>query len=157
MNIPFDNLKHIIMIMKIGLASDHAGFEYKNKIASLLKKKGYEVEDYGTYSEQSCDYPQFAHALADAIESRKVDLGVALCGSGNGISITLNKHQGIRAALCWNSELARLAKAHNNANVLSMPARFISYPMATRILNTWLNTEFEGGRHQRRIDMIPIK
>lgn len=143
--------------MTIGLASDHAGFAYKGKLAALLKKKGFEVVDFGTHSQESCDYPQFAHALATAIETEKVDAGVALCGSGNGISITLNKHQGVRAALCWNCELAKLAKAHNNANVLSLPARFISYTMATRILKTWLETEFEGGRHQRRIDQIPVR
>lgn len=143
--------------MRIGLASDHAGFEYKGKLAALLKKKGFEVVDFGTHSQESCDYPDSAHALAQAIENGDVDKGVALCGSGNGISITLNKHQGVRAALCWNPELARLAKAHNNANVLSIPARFISYTMATRILNSWLETEFEGGRHQRRVDLIPVK
>ena len=142
--------------MKIGVASDHAGFEYKGKIAALLKKKGYEVVDYGTYSEDSCDYSDFGHALGAAIDNGKVDLGVAFCGSGNGISMTLNKHQGVRAALCWGTELARLAKAHNNANVLVMPARFISYQMATTILNKWLTTEFEGGRHQRRIEKIPL-
>jgi ribose 5-phosphate isomerase B len=143
--------------MKIGIASDHAGFEYKQKLILLLQKKGFEVKDYGTYSENSCDYPDFAHALGSAIDRKEVELGVALCGSGNGINMTLNKHQGVRAALCWISEIARLAKAHNNANVLVMPARFISYAMATRILNTWLTTDFEGGRHQRRIDKIPVR
>ncbi len=142
--------------MKIGMASDHAGYEYKTRLVELLKKKGYEVVDFGTDSEVSCDYPDYAHPLADAVEKGKVDLGVALCGTGNGMSITLNKHQGVRAGLAWNSEIGRLVKAHNNANVLVMPARFISYPMATRILNTWLSTQFEGGRHQRRIDKIPV-
>ena len=143
--------------MKIGVASDHAGYEYKNRLAELLTKKGFDVADYGTYSEVSCDYPDYAHALGEAIERKEVDLGVALCGTGNGIAMTLNKHQGVRAGLAWNSELARLTKAHNNANVIVMPARFISYQMATRIVNTWLATEFEGGRHQRRIDKIPLK
>ncbi len=138
------------------MASDHAGYEYKTKLVELLKKKGYEVMDFGTDSEVSCDYPDHAHPLAEAVEKGKVDLGVALCGTGNGMSITLNKHQGVRAGLAWNSEIGRLVKAHNNANVLVMPARFISYPMATRILNTWLSTQFEGGRHQRRIDKIPV-
>ncbi len=138
------------------MASDHAGYEYKTRLVELLKKKGYEVVDFGTDSEVSCDYPDYAHPLADAVEKGKVDLGVALCGTGNGMSITLNKHQGVRAGLAWNSEIGRLVKAHNNANVLVMPARFISYPMATRILNTWLSTQFEGGRHQRRIDKIPV-
>ena len=119
--------------MKIGFASDHAGFEYKDKLIALMKKKGFETVDFGTYSDASCDYPDFAHA-----------------------TMTLNKHQGVRAALCWKSEIARLAKAHNNANVLSMPARFITYAMATRILRTWLETEFEGGRHLRRIEKIPV-
>ena len=142
--------------MKIGMASDHAGYEYTTRLVELLKKKGYEVVDFGTDSEVSCDYPDYAHPLAEAVEKGKVDLGVALCGTGNGMSITLNKHQGVRAGLAWNSEIGRLVKAHNNANVLVMPARFISYPMATRILNTWLSTQFEGGRHQRRIDKIPV-
>lgn len=138
------------------MASDHAGYEYKTRLVELLKKKGYEVVDFGTDSEVSCDYPDYAHPLAEAVEKGKVDLGVALCGTGNGMSITLNKHQAVRAGLAWNSEIGRLVKAHNNANVLVMPARFISYPMATRILNTWLSTQFEGGRHQRRIDKIPV-
>ncbi len=143
--------------MKIGLANDHAGFEYKTRLAGLLRKKGYEVVDYGTFSDVSCDYPVYGHALGNAIEAKEVDLGIAFCGTGNGICMTLNKHQGVRAGLCWNSEIARLAKAHNNANVLVMPARFISYRMVTRIVDTWLTTEFEGGRHQRRIDLIPVK
>lgn len=142
--------------MKFGVASDHAGFDYKTKISALLKKKGYEVVDYGTFSSERCDYPDFGHALGNAIDNGEVDLGVAFCGTGNGISMTLNKHQHVRAALCWETEIARLAKAHNNANVLVMPARFISYQMVTSILNKWLDTEFEGGRHQGRIDKIPI-
>ncbi len=142
--------------MKIGVASDHAGFAYKGKIAALLKKKGYEVIDYGTYTEDSCDYADFGHALGSAIDDGEVDLGVALCGSGNGIAMTLNKHQGVRAAVCWKTELARLAKAHNKANVLVMPARFISYRMATAMLDRWLTAEFEGGRHQRRIEKVPL-
>ena len=123
----------------------------------LLASKGYEVFDFGTDSTVSVDYPQFAHALASAVESGTVDLGIALCGTGNGMAMTLNHHKGIRAGLAWNSEIGRLVKAHNNANVLVMPARFISYQMATRIVNTWLSTKFEGGRHQRRIDCIPCK
>ncbi len=142
--------------MKIGVASDHAGFAYKGKIATLLKKKGYEVIDYGTYTEDSCDYADFGHALGSAIDNGEVELGVALCGSGNGIAMTLNKHQGVRAAVCWKTELARLAKAHNKANVLVMPARFISYRMATTMLDRWLTAEFEGGRHQRRIEKVPL-
>ena len=142
--------------MKIGVDSDHAGFEYKGKIAALLKKKGHEVIDYGTYSTESCDYSDFAHTLGTAIDNGDVELGVAFCGTGNGMAITLNKHQKVRAALCWGTEIARLAKAHNNANVIVMPARFISYQMVTSIVNKWLETEFEGGRHERRIEKIPI-
>lgn len=142
--------------MKIGVASDHAGFEDKGKIAALLKKKGHEVIDYGTYSTESCDYSDFAHSLGTAIDNGDVELGVAFCGTGNGMAITLNKHQKVRAALCWGTEIARLAKAHNNANVIVMPARFISYQMVTSIVNKWLETEFEGGRHERRIEKIPI-
>lgn len=143
--------------MKIGVASDHAGYEYKNRLAELLTKKGYDVADYGTYSEVSCDYPDYAHALAKAIERKEVDLGIALCGTGNGMAITLNKHKGVRAGLAWNSEIGRLVKAHNDANVLVLPARFISYQMATRIVNTWLSTPVEEGRHQRRRDKIDIQ
>lgn len=143
--------------MKIGVAGDHAGYEYKNRLAELLTKKGYDVADYGTYSEVSCDYPDYAHALAEAIERKEVDLGISLCGTGNGMAITLNKHKGVRAGLAWNSEIGRLVKAHNDANVLVLPARFISYQMATRIVNTWLSTPVEEGRHQRRRDKIDIQ
>ena len=143
--------------MKIGVAGDHAGYEYKNRLAELLTKKGYDVADYGTYSEVSCDFPDYAHALAEAVQKKEVDLGIALCGTGNGMAITLNKHKGVRAGLAWNSEIGRLVKAHNDANVLVMPARFISYQMATRIVNTWLNTPVEGGRHERRREKIDIK
>ena len=143
--------------MKIGVASDHAGYEYKNRLAELLTKKGYDVADYGTYSEVSCDFPDYAHPLAEAIQRNEIDRGVALCGTGNGMAITLNKHQGVRAGLAWNSEVGRLVKAHNDANVLVMPARFITYQMATRILNTWLETPTEGGRHERRRGKIDVK
>ena len=143
--------------MKIGIASDHAGFEYKGKLIELLRKKGYEVTDFGTFSESSCDYPEFAHALGNAIEKKEVDAGIAMCGTGNGMAISLNKHQGVRAGLAWNSEIGRLVKAHNHANVLVMPARFISYQMATRILNMWLKTSEDGGRHDRRVSMIPVR
>ena len=143
--------------MKIGIASDHAGFEYKGKLIELLRKKGYEVTDFGTFSEASCDYPEFAHALGNAIEKKEVDAGIAMCGTGNGMAISLNKHQGVRAGRAWNSEIGRLVKAHNHANVLVMPARFISYQMATRILNMWLKTSEDGGRHDRRVSMIPVR
>ena len=143
--------------MKIGVASDHAGYEYKNRLAELLPKKGYDVADYGTYTEVSCDFPDFAHSLAEAVSKKEVEVGVALCGTGNGMAMTLNKHEGIRAGIAWNSEIARLIKAHNDANVLVMPARFISYQMATRILATWLSTPAEGGRHERRRQKIDLK
>ena len=140
-----------------GMAADHAGYTMKEALKSLLEERGYEIKDFGTHSEESMDYPDVAHPLAEAVESGSVDFGVALCGSGNGISITLNKHQGVRAALCWKPELAALAKQHNNANVLSLPARFISLEEAKAIVAAYLDAEFEEGRHQRRIDKIPCK
>ncbi|MBR5384603.1 MAG: ribose 5-phosphate isomerase B [Bacteroidales bacterium] len=143
--------------MKFGICNDHAGVEYKTKLISYLLSKGHEVVNFGTDTEDSVDYPDYAHQLASAVESGKVDLGIALCGTGNGMAMTLNKHKGIRAGLAWNTEIGRLVKAHNNANVLVMPARFISYRMATSIVKAWLTTDFEGGRHQRRIDKIPCK
>ena len=140
--------------MIIGICSDHAGYQYKSKLIPFLKKKGFDVRDFGTDSEESMDYPDVAHPLADAVESRQVDCGIAFCGTGNGMAMTLNHHEKVRAGLAWNSEIGRLVKAHNNANVLVMPARFISYDMAKRIVNIWLATPFEGGRHKRRIDKI---
>jgi len=142
--------------MKLGICSDHAGFQYKEKLKVWLAKKGYEVVDFGTDSEVSMDYSDVAHPLAFAVEGGKVDLGIALCGTGNGMAMTLNHHKGIRAGLAWTSEIGRLVKEHNNANVLVMPARFASYAMCQRIVNTWLTTQFAGGRHQRRIDKIPV-
>ena len=141
-------------VMKIGLCSDHAGVEYKAKLISYLLGKGYEVVNFGTDSTESCDYPDFAHPLATAVEKGECDLGIAICGTGNGMAITLNHHKGIRAGLAWNTAIGELVKEHNNANVLVLPARFISYRMAVSIVRTWLNTEFAGGRHQRRIDKI---
>ena len=142
--------------MKIGICADHAGLEDKSRTISYLLGKGYEVFNYGTDSPESCDYPDFAHALAEAVEKGEVDAGIAYCGTGNGMAITLNHHRGIRAGLAWNAEIGRLIKEHNNANVLVMPARFISWRMAQGIIRTWLSTPFEGGRHQRRIDKIPV-
>lgn len=142
---------------KVAVASDHAGFELKARVIEELKSRGYEVEDFGTHSDASCDYPDYAHPAAQAIEDGKCDFGVAMCGTGNGIAMTFNKHQGIRAALCWTPEIASLARQHNNANVLVMPARFISKETAMEILHTYLDTEFEGGRHQRRIDKISVQ
>ena len=141
--------------MKIGLASDHAGYEYKQQLIAYLRRKGISVVDYGTHGTASVDYPDFAHALAEGIEKGEVDKGIALCGTGNGMAMTLNHHRGIRAGLAWNRAIGALVKQHNNANVLVMPARFITLTMARLIVKTWLETEFEGGRHQRRIDKIP--
>lgn len=143
--------------MKIGLCSDHAGVEYKAKLMSYLLGKGYEVVNFGTDSTESCDYCDFAHPLARAVESGECNLGIAICGTGNGMAMTLNKHQGIRAGLAWNTAVGSLVKEHNNANVLVLPARFISYRMAVSVVRAWLTTEFAGGRHQRRIDKIPVK
>lgn len=140
--------------MKIGICSDHAGLEYKTKIISYLLGKGYDVLNFGTDSPESCDYPDYAHALAAAIESGEADCGIAFCGTGNGMAMTLNKHRGVRAGLAWGTALAVLVKQHNNANVLVLPARFISYPMCVSCIRAWLSTPFEGGRHQRRIDKI---
>ena len=139
----------------LGIASDHAGFEMKEELKRFLKEKGYEVKDFGTHSPESMDYPDVAHPLAESIERGEVSQGIALCGSGNGISMTLNKHQGVRAALCWNEELAALARQHNDANVLSLPARFISLELAKRIVERFLESSFEGGRHLRRVNKIP--
>lgn len=141
---------------KIGFASDHAGFEIKEVIKEYLANKGYDVKDYGTYSEERADYPDFAHALAKGIEENEVTRGIAVCGSGNGISMALNKHPQIRAALAWNTELAKLASAHNNANVLSLPGRFVSHAEAKAIVDAFLTTPFEGGRHADRIKKIPL-
>ena len=142
--------------MKIALGSDHGGYALKCDIIQLLEKLGHEYKDFGCYSTESCDYPDYAHPLAEAIEKGELPRGIAMCGSANGITITLNKHQGIRAAICWEPEIASLARKHNDANVCSMPARFIDRDTAIRIVDTFLSTEFEGGRHQRRIDKIPV-
>lgn len=138
--------------MKIAIGADHAGFEYKEALSSFLKD--YDIEDFGTYSSDSVDYPDFAHPVSSAVENKEFDLGILICGSGNGIAITANKHQGIRAAICWNTELASLARKHNNANILCLPARFISIKEAQEITTTFLTTEFEGGRHQNRVNKI---
>lgn len=140
----------------IGLCSDHAGFELKEQVKAWLESKGLSYQDFGTHSTDSCDYPDYAHPMAQAVEAGDVYPGIAICGAGNGIGMTLNKHQGIRAALCWNAEIAQLARAHNDANVLVMPGRFIAWDEAEKILEVFFATEFEGGRHQRRIDKIPV-
>lgn len=143
--------------MKIGICSDHAGLEFKTKLISYLLSKGYEVTNFGTDSPESCDYPDFAHPLASAVESGQVERGIAICGTGNGMAITLNHHSGIRAGLAWTCDVARLVKEHNDANILVLPARFVSYRAAVMMVRTWLQTEFAGGRHLRRIEKIPVK
>ncbi len=143
--------------ISIAVCSDHAGYELKNAVLQHLQNLGAMVKDYGTYSSESCDYPDFAHPMAHAVENGIQDFGIAICGSGNGISMTANKHQGIRCALCWNIDLAQLARQHNNANVLSLPARFISQELALEIVDAFFSTDFEGGRHIRRIEKIPVK
>jgi ribose 5-phosphate isomerase B len=139
---------------KLSIGADHAGFELKEQLKSFLQSKNYLVEDFGTHSPDSMDYPDVAHPLAISVEDHSADLGILICGSANGVAMAANKHQGIRAAICWNSELAALARQHNNANVLCLPARFISADEATDIVNTFLETAFEGGRHQRRVDKV---
>ena len=138
----------------IGLASDHAGFELKQHVIAWLEAKGWAYKDFGTYSSDSCDYPDFAHPLAQAVEGGECYPGIAICGSGEGISMTLNKHQGIRAALCWRSDIAHLSRQHNDANVLCMGGRVIGSGLAAEIVDIFLDTEFEGGRHARRVDKI---
>jgi ribose 5-phosphate isomerase B len=142
--------------MKIGIGGDHAGFEYKEALVKELNNKGYEVKDFGPYSKDSVDYPDFVHPLATSVENAENDLGILICGSGNGVAMTANKHQDIRAALCWTAELASLARQHNNANIIAIPARFVSYEIASEMVKTFLTTEFEGGRHQNRVNKIKL-
>ena len=138
----------------IAIGNDHAGTSYKFEIVDLLKNKGYQVLNYGTDDSSSVDYPDFIHPVADAVSSGKASFGIIICGSGNGAQMTANKHQDIRAALCWQNELVTLARQHNNANVLSIPARFVSVHQALAFVELFLSTEFEGGRHQRRVEKI---
>ena len=147
----------MVQVKTVGLASDHAGYELKQFVKQYLEQKGIAYKDFGTYSTESCDYPDFAHPLAEAVEKGECYPGIGICGSGEGISMTLNKHQHIRAALCWIPEIAHLARQHNDANVLVMPGRFTDTAMATRILDEFFATDFEGGRHQRRIDKMPVQ
>ncbi len=140
--------------MKISVGNDHAGTDYKLAIVGLLRSLDIEVFNHGTDSTDSVDYPDFVHPVADDVESGQADIGIIICGSGNGASMTANKHQKIRAALCWNKEITELARAHNDANILSLPARFISLPQALELVKTFINTPFEGGRHERRIEKI---
>ena len=141
--------------MQFSIGNDHAGVDYKEAIVSYLISKGHEVLNHGTDSEDSVDYPDFIHPVAQDVSSKKSGLGIIICGSGNGASMTANKHQDIRSALCWSKEIVALARQHNNANILSLPARFISIPQAITMVEVYINTDFEGGRHQNRIDKIP--
>jgi len=140
--------------MKIALGGDHAGFEYKKEIIAQLEAQKIETKDFGPYNDNSCDYPDFVHSLAEAVESNDFDLGIIICGSGNGVAMTVNKHQGVRCALAWDTELAELARMHNDANIVSIPARFVSLEQANEIVRVFLKTDFEGGRHQPRVDKI---
>lgn len=141
-------------MMKIAIGSDHAGFEYKSKIVQYLTDKGIEVQDFGTFSTESVDFPDFAHPTASAVEKGEVDFGILICGSGQGVNMTANKHQGVRSALCWNTDVARLSREHNDANIIALPARFVAYEYAIEMIEIFLNTSFEGGRHERRVQKI---
>lgn len=141
--------------MKISIGNDHAGTEYKKSVVTYLESKGIEVINHGTNSEDSVDYPDFVHPVANDVENKTVDLGIIICGSGNGASMTANKHRGIRCALCWTAEIAQLSREHNDANILSIPARYVSKSQTMDMVEIFLKTKFEGGRHQNRIDKIP--
>ena len=143
--------------MKISIGNDHAGPLYKKEIIRLLTLKGHDISNYGTNNEESVDYPDFIHPVAEDVSSKNTDIGIIICGSGNGAAMTANKHKYIRAALCWTEEIASLARQHNNANILSIPARFVTIPQALKMVDTFISTEFEGGRHQGRVDKIPCQ
>ncbi|NNK82273.1 MAG: ribose 5-phosphate isomerase B [Flavobacteriaceae bacterium] len=143
--------------MKIAIGNDHAGPEYKFAIVKFIESKGIEVVNYGTDTLDSVDYPDFIHPVAKDVDTNQVDFGIIICGSGNGVNMTANKYQNVRSALCWNKEIVALAREHNNANILSIPARFTALPQALEMVETFLNTDFEGGRHQNRINKIPNK
>jgi ribose 5-phosphate isomerase B len=142
------------MKQRIAIGGDHAGVAYKSKLIKHLEEQGFLVKDFGPFSTESVDYPDFVHPLSLALEAGEADLGIVICGSGNGVAITANKHQGIRAALCWNEDLAALARQHNEANVLALPARFISYELSEMLTDIFLATPFEGGRHATRVGKI---
>ncbi len=143
--------------IKIALACDHAGFECKQMIIEYLKEQGYEIKDFGAYSTESSDYPDWVHPMAEAVSAGEFRFGITFCGSGNGINMTANKHQKIRSAICWKPEIASLARLHNDANVCALPARFITDAEAREIVKVFLSTEFEGGRHLRRVQKIPVQ
>lgn len=142
------------MELPLAIGGDHAGFEYKEMLKKVLADAGWNVEDKGTYSTESTDYPDYAHPLATMVEEGRAAVGILICGSGNGVCMTANKHKGIRAALCWNEELAALARQHNNANVLCIPSRFVSEEVAQKMVEVFLSTPFEGGRHEKRVSKI---
>ena len=143
--------------LRIALASDHAGYNLKLEVIKHLESKGVTLHDFGCFSTESCDYPDFAHPMAAAVERGEYDYGITICSTGNGICMTANKHQGIRAALCWDVRIAELARQHNNANVLGLPANFISQDLALQMVDTFFTTDFEGGRHERRVNKIPLQ
>ncbi len=140
--------------IKIAVGSDHAAYELKKKVVDLLKKKGYEVKDFGTYGPESVDYPDYVHPVAEAVESGEYRFGIVMCGSGNGVNMTVNKHQGIRSALCWDKEVADMARRHNDANVLALSARYVDEKVSLECVEAFLEAPFEGGRHKRRVDKI---
>jgi len=142
---------------RIAIVSDHAGYVLKEKLLNYLINENYEVKDFGCFSEEIVDYPDFGHPLAKAVSSGEIESGISICGTGNGINMTVNKHPGIRSALCWSEEISRLARAHNDANICALPGRFISESEAILIVKTFLNTDFEGGRHRTRVDKISLK
>jgi ribose 5-phosphate isomerase B len=142
---------------KIAIAADHAGYFLKEKIKKYLIIEKYEIKDFGSFSEESVDYPDYAHQLAIAVSNKDFELGISICATGNGINMTVNKHQGIRGALCWNEEMSRLARAHNDSNICAIPGRYISESEALLIVKTFITTGFDGGRHKKRIDKIPVK
>jgi ribose 5-phosphate isomerase B len=142
------------LFLPIAIGCDHAGFDYKEELKKFLQQKGLNVQDFGTHSKDSVDYPDFAHPVATAVEKGECSFGILLCGTANGVAITANKHQGIRAALCWNVPIAEMARMHNNANVLCIPARYVSLDMSQQMVEKFINTEFEGGRHQNRVNKI---
>lgn len=151
MNLVFDSNK------PIAIGADHAGFEYKQMIGDMLENRGLKIKDFGTFSADSVDYPDFAHPVSLAVENGEASVGILICGSANGVAIAANKHQGIRAAICWDDNIAALARQHNNANIICIPSRFVSPPAAEEMVNIFLSTAFEGGRHQKRVDKIEVK
>lgn len=142
--------------LRLAIGCDHAGFQLKEIIKNYLIKEGYEIKDFGTYSEERSDYPDFAHPIAEAVAKKEYDYGILICGSGNGVNMVANKHKGIRSALCWNSEVAKLARLHNDANIITLPARFMTEEEAKKSVDVFLTTEFEGGRHTARVSKIDV-